>query len=107
MQFDQHQALDQAAAAPLQGAEPFRLMPFGLELSLDGLPLQRLFRVSDCLDQHINGICRLSGAVQGGEPARPERKSARGMANVIEPRGSAGHKKRTRSISIGEFFRNR
>ena len=58
MQFDQHQALDQAAAAPLQGAEPFRLMPFGLELSLDGLPLQRLFRVSDCLDQHINGICR-------------------------------------------------
>ena len=78
MQFDQHQALDQAAAAPLQGAEPFRLMPFGLELSLDGLPLQRLFRVSDCLDQHINGICRLSGAVQGGEP------------------GAAGAKKRKR-----------
>lgn len=76
MQFDQHQALDQAAAAPLQGAEPFRLMPFGLELSLDGLPLQRLFRVSDCLDQHINGICRLSGAVQGGRTGRGRSEKA-------------------------------
>ena len=48
-----------------QDAAMFRLMLFGLEISLDELSLQCLFRISDYLDQHIDDVCTLCGYQDG------------------------------------------
>lgn len=42
-----------------QDAQMFRLMLFGLEIDMDELRLQCLFRVSDYLDQHIEAVCHI------------------------------------------------
>ena len=48
-----------------QDAQILRMMLFALEISLEDLPLQCLFRISDYLDQHISDVCTLCGYQDG------------------------------------------
>ena len=65
MQTEQDEDLKETLLELRQDAAMFRLMLFGLEISLGELSLQCLFRISDYLDQHIDDVCTLCGYQDG------------------------------------------